>query len=298
MSTGASDEEQPLLGEAAGPADAAPPSFSDRLHAALREPKRLNGLEKALAALAVFFLLLTATGFGLFAGEAVKYRRGHTPTQPPPGGPTRTVTATSTVAGPTTTVVPPRQPPKAPGKNDEVCLTPACVKSAAGLIAGLDKSVDPCEDFYSFANGGWLADHPIPEGVGLYGSAQDIDARNKRIILEILNTPVNRSLPDADQTNLEHLRAFWESCSDDGPIDDTGAQPLYDVIDEVVAAWRGESLEPDDDTDQELYIQDGMFGAKAKKGRGGTKWDERTKRERLTNALMFLHSRGARYLFF
>ena len=63
------DEEQPLLPEEG---QDVPQGFSDRVSTALSKPSALNGLEKALAALVVFFLLLTATGFGLFAGESVK----------------------------------------------------------------------------------------------------------------------------------------------------------------------------------------------------------------------------------
>lgn len=42
----------------------------------------------------------------------------------------------------------------------------------------MDQTVDPCEDFYSFANGGWLKSHPIPEEAGLFGIAQYIDSQN------------------------------------------------------------------------------------------------------------------------
>lgn len=62
------EEQQPLL--SGGQTE--PQSFSERISTALKEPSALNGLEKGLAALVVFFLLLTATGFGLFAGESVK----------------------------------------------------------------------------------------------------------------------------------------------------------------------------------------------------------------------------------
>ena len=37
-------------------------------------------------------------------------------------------------------------------RQNEVCLTPQCVKVAAGVISALDEAVDPCEDFYLFAS--------------------------------------------------------------------------------------------------------------------------------------------------
>ena len=103
-------ESAPLLDADGSDAAPAPQSLSSRLQTALSDPSSLNSLEKSLAALAVFFLLLTATGFGLFAGEAVKLgqvERGRSTV-------TATATRTTTVLGPTTTALP---LPKLPGKN-------------------------------------------------------------------------------------------------------------------------------------------------------------------------------------
>lgn len=45
----------------------------------------------------------------------------------------------------------------------KTCNSDDCVSLAAALHSGLDTSIDPCEDFYGFANNGWLAEHPIPQ---------------------------------------------------------------------------------------------------------------------------------------
>ncbi|GAA6014145.1 hypothetical protein JCM11491_004119 [Sporobolomyces phaffii] len=282
------EEQQPLLGDEAGPADNEPQGFRQRFSSALHNPKRLNGLEKALAALSILLLLLTALGFGLFAGEAVsgKERQRHRH-----GGerPTRTVTATSTLVGPTTTAVPgPTHPPKHPDKGKGLCLTADCTLTAAGLLSRLDTEVDPCEDFYTFANGGWLAANPIPEGSAQYGTFQAISDRNDKIILSVLESPIDKSLSKADQHNLENLQNFWQSCTSEEALDKAGSKPLSKVLDTVIDTWRGETVQP------EFSIQgEGGFEIEKK----DKKWDPKTKRERLTNALTFLHSRGIDALF-
>ncbi|GFT20294.1 endothelin-converting enzyme 2, partial [Nephila pilipes] len=49
-------------------------------------------------------------------------------------------------------------------KSDaEYCTTPACVRAAASIINDMDPSVNPCEDFYQFACGGWIKSNPLPE---------------------------------------------------------------------------------------------------------------------------------------
>ena len=50
-----------------------------------------------------------------------------------------------------------------------------------------DPSIDPGEDFYRFANGGWLDANPIPPGYGAWGAFHEVDHRNREILHELLD---------------------------------------------------------------------------------------------------------------
>ena len=318
MSTRPADEErEPLLGSDAHPVDPADQPLGTRLRTALNSPKRLTALEKALAAVAVAFLLSTATFAGLFGGEAVKYGHlKHRVSRHHPSAPTATVTATRTthVPGPTPTGVPPA-PPSPPSDPDELCLTGPCIKAAAGILASLDTSYDPCVDPYLFANRGWLESHPIPRGKGSYGAFEDIDSRNKRIVRGVLERTSDKDVDGADGRILETLRTFYGSCLDEEALDKAGSAPLLEVIDEVVSLWRGEQplagssdddedvVDPQDDAEWLLELNGAAPLKHHKKKKhdkhhgGGGKWDPKTTRSRLTNALAYLHSRGVPALF-
>ncbi|KWU42337.1 zincin [Rhodotorula sp. JG-1b] len=331
------EEQEPLLaGEqarppAAGdedlPAEWQPESLGSRIRTALRSPGRLNGLEKALAAAFLIALLLVGLFAGLFGGEVVKYKHYkhkhqheyHPP--PPPGRPTATVTASTLYPpGPTGKPIPPPAPApprKHPKDPNSLCLTSDCVRSAATILSGLDTSIDPCTDFYEYANGGWLDSHPIPPGKASFSVMADIADRNRRVIQRVLerDPESEKDRSEADRDNLAHLRAFWTSCNDEAALDKVGSEPLYAIADEAIKLWRGGdaasgSADDDDDDDDEAewlmqadgtpYEAENHHHKKHKKDKNHHphgRWDPKTKRTRLTNALAYLHSRGVGALF-
>ena len=48
--------------------------------------------------------------------------------------------------------------------SNPICTTPECVLTSATLMEAMDMTVDPCQDFFQFACGGWVEKNPIPEG--------------------------------------------------------------------------------------------------------------------------------------
>lgn len=125
---------------------------------------------------------------------------------------------------------------------------------SAAILNGIDTSIDPCDDFYQFANGGWLKTHPIPSNKGAYGTLDWIDERNKEILESILETPIEDVLPtlgeqseaakEADRQNLKDLNKFYTSCTDEDALDRMGSAPLLVVVKEVLSAWqeKGDSM--------------------------------------------------------
>ena len=97
-----------------------------------------------------------------------------------------------------------------------------------------DPSVDPGADFYRFANGGWLDEHPIPAGFGAWGSFEEIHTRNEAIVHDLLVHAAERPSSELDR----QLGDYFASGMDTHAIEAAGLDavaPFLAAIDSVEA---------------------------------------------------------------
>uniref|UniRef100_A0A671S4M0 Endothelin converting enzyme-like 1 n=1 Tax=Sinocyclocheilus anshuiensis TaxID=1608454 RepID=A0A671S4M0_9TELE len=84
------------------------------------------------------------------------------------------------------------------------CVKRRSLLRAARFIQGnVDPSVQPCHDFYSFACGGWLRRHGIPEDKLSYGIITAIGEQNQEKLQRLLQVPVQRKEPDSAERKVQ-----------------------------------------------------------------------------------------------
>jgi putative endopeptidase len=91
-------------------------------------------------------------------------------------------------------------------------------------LSAMDKTVDPCVDFYTYACGGWMKSNPVPpdqSNWGTYGKLQDENLAQLRAILEEA-AKANFDKPSVQQK----IGDYYASCMDEAAIDKLGAAPL------------------------------------------------------------------------
>jgi endothelin-converting enzyme/putative endopeptidase len=92
-------------------------------------------------------------------------------------------------------------------------------------LAALDRSVSPCDDFYKFACGGWMAKHPAPPDQPRYGRFEELQNRNNEILRDILE---NAAKPGGAQgsAELQKVGDYYASCMAEAEIEKKGTAPL------------------------------------------------------------------------
>ncbi len=101
-----------------------------------------------------------------------------------------------------------------------------------GLSASaLDKSVDPCTDFYQFACGGWENTTNIPDDRSRWSrSFSEIDKRNEADLRKILEEATKKK---AEDSAVGRIGRMYASCMDEPAIEKAGAAPLKPLLDDV-----------------------------------------------------------------
>jgi endothelin-converting enzyme/putative endopeptidase len=97
--------------------------------------------------------------------------------------------------------------------------------------ADLNRSVDPCTDFYEFANGAWRAANPIPASMQRWSRRWQAGEINKERLRDILEELSKGHWP---QGSIEQqVGDFYAACMDQSAVDAAGIKPLAPLFAEI-----------------------------------------------------------------
>src|SRR5215468_4143433 len=100
-------------------------------------------------------------------------------------------------------------------------------------LENIDKSVDPCTDFYQYACGNWMKNAQIPSDQPEWASFVEVDERNNEILRGILEKAaaggVNRNAID------QKIGDYYGACMDEKAVDAKGLDPVKPELDRIAA---------------------------------------------------------------
>jgi putative endopeptidase len=130
--------------------------------------------------------------------------------------------------------------------------THAAVKSAAAAsdtavaqpksfdLGAMDKTVDPCEDFYQYSCGTWRKNNPIPSDQSRWGRFNELNEYNHQILHQILE---KASAEDSKRSPvMQKVGDMYGSCMDESAVNAKGAAPLQPELKRIAAISNKKQL--------------------------------------------------------
>jgi endothelin-converting enzyme/putative endopeptidase len=98
-------------------------------------------------------------------------------------------------------------------------------------LSAMDKTADPCVDFYQYACGSWIKNNPIPADQSRWGRFSELEERNREVLHEILEDAAHTTVK-RDATT-QKIGDYYAACMDTAGIDAKGLTPLQPEFDRI-----------------------------------------------------------------
>lgn len=101
------------------------------------------------------------------------------------------------------------------------------------VASNVDTTVNPAEDFFAFANGAWLAAHPIPASESRWGIGNVLQ---EDIYLKMRQVSENAAKANATKGSAEQkIGDFWSAGMDSSAVEANGLKPIQPELDLITA---------------------------------------------------------------
>src|SRR5438105_3975398 len=108
-----------------------------------------------------------------------------------------------------------------------VALVAADDSARHGVYTGdINKSVDPCTNFFDYANGAWRQQNPIPATMVRWSRRWESGETNKDVLHGILEETATQSA-NAKPGSIDQLVGdYYGACMDEKNVEELGIQPI------------------------------------------------------------------------
>ncbi|KAM4795356.1 phosphate-regulating neutral endopeptidase PHEX [Rhinophrynus dorsalis] len=119
-------------------------------------------------------------------------------------------------------------------QKEQYCLTPECIEAAALVRNRMNMSVDPCDNFFQYACGGWIEENPIPEDMSNYGIYPWLRNNVDIKIKALLEKPISKR---RDSEAVQKAKTFYISCMNETEIEIADMKPILKILKQSSFRW-------------------------------------------------------------
>jgi putative endopeptidase len=100
-------------------------------------------------------------------------------------------------------------------------------------VSSMDKTADPCMDFYQYSCGGWMKNNPIPADQARWSVYGKLYQDNQRFLWGILDQ-LSKQKAGRD-ANQQKIGDYFGACMDETAVNKLGAKPLQPYLEKIAS---------------------------------------------------------------
>jgi putative endopeptidase len=138
-------------------------------------------------------------------------------------------------------------------------------------LTNMDTEICPGDDFFRFANGGWLVANPIPDQYSRYGSFDQLREANDEQLRDLI-LKISADRRAAAGSNRQKIRDFYNSAMDTLYLESAGIEPLIPFMERIHAIGSIDQLAEEFAFFHQMGVRP-WFGVYATQDRRDTDWN-------------------------